>query len=335
MSSKSRTPRPTIYDVAREAGVSKSLVSLVLNDSELVSDVKRDAVRAAIEKLGYRRSRAAASLARARTHTVGLVIDDFQNPWFVDLLDGLRATLNPLGYYVAVRSQYYVGEELINAIDGFQDTQVDALVVAAEPRHDFPKLAIPTVLESTRLHTIEGADHVLSDQDQGVGLVMAHLRSLGHTRIGHVTGIGGSARSRRAAYVREMTEGGAAPRVAGERNETNDEGGYAGTVELLRRYPDVTAVFTANDTMALGARAALREVGREVPHDVALVGYDNSLLARSRFLDLTTVDQRSFDVGVAAGQAILNRLANPDAAPTRTVIPSRLVVRSSSAAAPR
>ena len=110
--------------------------------------------------------------------------------------------------------------------------------------------------------------------------------------------------------------------------------GYVGTVELLRRHPEVTAVFAANDTMALGARAALREVGREVPEDVALVGFDNSLLANSRFLDLTTVDNRGFDIGVAAGEALLRRLADADAVPEHIVIPSRLVVRSSSASAP-
>ena len=90
MSSRPRPSRPTIYDVAREAGVSKSLVSLVLNDSELVSEPKRAAVKAAIERLGYRPSRAAANLAADRTYTVGMVIDDFENPWFVEILAGLR-----------------------------------------------------------------------------------------------------------------------------------------------------------------------------------------------------------------------------------------------------
>jgi len=132
-----------------------------------------------------------------------------------------------------------------------------------------------------------------------------------------------------------MARAGEPARFAGERNPTNEDGGYAGTVELLRRYPEITAVFAANDTMALGARAALREVGREVPVDAALVGYDNSQLARGRYLDLTTVDNRGFDVGVACGEALLRRLAEPDAPPQNVVIPSRLVIRSSSAATPR
>lgn len=335
MTSQPRAPRPTIYDVAREAGVSKSLVSLVLNDSDLVSDAKRQAVKAAIEKLGYRPSRAAANLAADRTHMVGLVIDDFENPWFVDLMHGVRTVLGPEGYHVAIREHYRVGDQFVSAIDGFLDAQVDALLIAAEPGHDYGSLGIPVVIEGTRLHTVKGADHVSSDQDLGVGMILKHLQSLGHRRIGHVTGIGGSAQARLRAYTQVMDTIGEPARYAGERNATNEEGGYAGTVELLRRHPEVTAVFAANDTMALGARAALREVGREVPEDVALVGYDNSLLANSRFLDLTTVDNRGFDIGVASGEALLRRLSDPDADPVHIVIPSRLVVRSSSAAAPR
>jgi DNA-binding LacI/PurR family transcriptional regulator len=335
MSSSPRPVRPTIYDVAREAGVSKSLVSLVLNDSELVSDAKREAVRAAIAKLGYRPSRAAANLAADRTYTVGMVIDDFQNPWFVEVLRGVRTAMGPHGFHVAIRENDQTDERAVNAIDGFLDTQVDALVIAAEPGHDFGPLGVPTVIEGTRLHTVEGADHIASDQVLGVGLLLRHLQSLGHRRIGHVTGVGGAARRRREVYEQVMASIGEPPRSAGERNPTNEEGGYTGTVELLRRHPEITAVFAANDTMALGARAALREVGREVPGDVALVGYDNSQLARSRFLDLTTVDNRSFDVGLACGEALLRRLADPDAAAQDILIPSRLVIRSSSAFAPR
>ncbi|MHA6513464.1 LacI family DNA-binding transcriptional regulator [Tessaracoccus sp. Z1128] len=335
MSPTPRPTRPTIYDVAREAGVSKSLVSLVLNDSDLVAAAKRTAVLEAIDKLGYRRSRAAANLASKRTKTVGLIIDDFQNPWFVEVLRGLRAALGPEGMHVAIREQHEVGGALVNAVDGFLDNQVDALVIAAEPGRQLPDLGIPTVVEGTRLHDVTGADHVVSDQELGVRLLMQHLHSLGHERIGHVTGQGGAAAKRREAYLEFMGSIGQEPRVAGQPNPTNEDGGYAGTVELLRRHPDVTAVFAANDTMALGARAALREVGREVPADAALIGYDNSQFARSRFLDLTTVDNRGFDVGVACGELILRRLADPEASVQSVVIPSRLVVRSSSVTVPR
>jgi len=326
--------RPTIYDVAREAGVSKSLVSLVLNDSPLVSEAKRAAVKAAISHLGYRPSRAAAMLATSRSRMVGLVIDDFQNPWFVALLNGVREIMGPEGFQVAVREHYQLGEQTMNAIEGFLDTQVDALLIAGEPGHRFDPLGIPTVLQGNRLHDVEGVDRVAADEPLGVRLIMRHLRQRGHSRIGHVTGSGGSARIRLDAYLSSIAAG-EEPRYAGEGNDTNEEGGYLGTLELLDRHPDVTAVFAANDTMALGARAALRERGLEVPGDVALAGYDDSLLAQARFLDLTTIDARGRDVGRACGEVLLRRLADPNKEPESIVIPTRLVVRSSTSGKPR
>ena len=155
--------------------------------------MKRDAVHRAIVKLGYRPSKAAANLAADRTSTVGMVIDDFQNPWFVEVLQGARAVLGPQGFHVAIREQYWVGDRFVNAIDGFLDTQVDGLLIAAEPGRDFKPLGIPTVVEGRRQNGVAGADSVISDQELGVGLVMRHLQSLGHRRIGHVTGVGGSA----------------------------------------------------------------------------------------------------------------------------------------------
>ena len=321
------TRRPTIYDVAREAGVSKSLVSLVLNGSDLVSPAKREAVKAAIERLGYRPSRAAASLAAKRTRAVGLVIDDFRNPWYVDVLHGLQRVLEPEGFHIAVRE--HRGDAGGNAIEGFLSTQVDALVIAAEPGHDHGPLGVPVVVSGWRLHEVAGADIVSTDELQGMRLALGHLFGLRHRRIGHVTGTGGSALGRLKAYRGWMTEHRLTPEDAGAENDTNEEGGYLGARELLRANPDLTAVFAANDTMALGARAALRELGREVPGDVSLVGFDNSQLAQSRFLALTTVEAHTFRVGEVAGETLLARLRGDDGAPRRTVIAPELVVRSS------
>lgn len=329
MAKQSGRTRPTIYDVAREAGVSKSLVSLVLNESDLVSDGKRAAVRAAIERLGYRPSSAAAILAAQRSRTVGVLVDDYRNPWFVELLDGLRAALEPEGYHLTVAEQ---GAALADeALDGFLGSHVDALVVAAELIADHSELGVPTVVVGGRDHDVAGADHVFSNESLGVQMLLDHLFALGHRRIGHVTGRGGSARRRLDGYREWVRQHGLEVRVAGADNETNEDGGYLGTAELLRNHGDLTAVFAANDTMALGARAALREAGLDVPSDVTLAGYDDSLLARARFLDLTTVDSRNDEVGLAAGRALLQRFAEPDADAPPVIIEPVLVVRSSTA----
>lgn len=329
MSKQPVRSRPTIYDVAREAGVSKSLVSLVLNGSDLVSVQRREAVLAAIDRLGYRPSRAAATLAAAKSRTVGVLIDDYRNPWFVDLLTGIRQMMEPQGYHLTVADQRASRGD--DALDGFLGSRADAIVVAGELEVDHQDLGVPSVVVGYREHGVVNADRVMSDEDAGVNLVLQHLADLGHRRIGHVTGRGGSAGRRLAAYLRGMSELGEQPRYAGVGGETNEEGGYTGTAELLRAHPDLTAVFAANDTMALGARAALKEVGRQVPADVSLVGYDDSLLARARFLDLTTVDNRNEQVGIATGRALLRRLAVPDGPDGRVVVRPELVVRSSTA----
>lgn len=238
--------------------------------------------------------------------------------------------MGPIGFQVAVREHYQLDDRLMNAVEGLLDTQVDALLIAGEPGHTFDIPDIPTVVEGTRLHDVADADHVGSDEPLGVQLIMRHLHERGHRRIGHVTGIGGSAQARLDAYRQNMRDWGETPRYAGESNDTNEEGGYVGTLQLLEEHPDVTAVFAANDTMALGARAALREHGLEVPADIALAGYDDSLLARSRFLDLTTIDTRGFEVGHACGEMLLRRLEDPGRPRQSIHIPPRLVIRSSS-----
>ncbi|MFZ1282616.1 MAG: LacI family DNA-binding transcriptional regulator [Propionicimonas sp.] len=323
--------RPTIYDVARVAGVSKSLVSLVLQGSQQVSSERRRAVVEAIEQLGYRPSRAAATLAGSRSRSVGVVIDDYSNLWFVGLLKGLRTVLDPLGYTVLVSDRHQAGPLRQDAVNSFLASQVDGVVIAAELGVEGEALPVPAVVAGTRLHSVAGADRIATDNALGVRLAVTHLVELGHRRIGHVTGVGGSARGRRNAYLAMMRELNEPARMAGLGELTNEAGGYRGAVKLLERYPEITALLAANDTMALGALAALREAGRSVPHDVSLVGYDNSPLAKARFLALTTVDVHNARVGRACAQALLRRMRDPEASPQVLTLPPTLVVRSSSA----
>lgn len=323
--------RPTIYDVARAARVSKSLVSLVLQGSDMVGPERRRAVLDAIEELGYRPSRAAATLAGSRSRMIGVVIDDYSNLWFLELLRGLRAVVDPLGYYVTVSDQHEVGPLRMDAIDGFLAAHADGLVIAAELPQNREGLGLATVVAGSREHLVAGADRIANDDALGVRLAIDHLRSLGHRRIGHITGVGGSAQRRLEAYRALMAEAGEPARDAGWDQETNEEGGYRGMIDLLRRYPEMTALFAANDTMALGALAALREAGRRVPDDFSIVGYDNSVLAGTHYLNLTTVDCRNFDVGVAVAQALLRRIKDPALAPEDVTIPPSLVLRSSTA----
>ena len=322
-----QTRRPTLYDVATEAGVSPSLVSLFLKDPERVSAKRRDAVHAAINHLGYRPSRAATTLASNRTKSIGLLIDDYRNLWFVDLLRGMESVLSDLGYQVTVADSRPGENRIKEATDGLLAMHVDALVIAAEPSDSMlARTWVPTVVAGWRKGVPSGADLITNDDDGGGAMAAEHLLGLGHTRIGHLSGSDGASDHRRAGYRRAMETAGVEVLIA-ESSGTSEEDGYASTCRLLDRHPDTTAIFAANDTMALGAFAALKARGLSVPHDVSVIGYDNSPLAKSRFLDLTSIDNRSDVVGTSAAQRLLDRLEDPELKPEQTLIEPTLVLR--------
>lgn len=327
-----KTRRPTIYDVAKQAGVSPSLVSLVLQDPSRVSAKRREAVRVAISELGYRPSRAATALASSRTKSIGLVIDDYRNLWFVDLLRGMESALSLHGYRVMLADSRPGENRISEAVDGLLAMHVDALVIAAEPSPSMLAGAeVPTVVAGWRNGLPAGADLISNDDEGGGALAADHLLGLGHTKIGHLSGVGGAAAHRRAGFARRLKKAGARLHIAGEAGATSEEDGYASACWILDHHPDTTAIFAANDTMALGALAAFRERGLSVPGDISLIGYDNSPLAKSRFLDITTIDNRSDMVGLEVARVLLARLEDPSLRPGRTLIDPELLLRSTTA----
>lgn len=327
--------RPTLYDVAQLAGVSPSLVSLVLRNPEKVSDKRREAVQAAIARLGYRPSRAAATLAGRRTNSIGLVIDDYRNLWFVDLLRGMESVLAPRGYQVMVADARPGEGRVKEAIHGLLAMQVDGLVIAAEPGGvTLAAAAVPAVVAGWRSGLPAGAGLITNDDDAGGALVADHLLERGHRKIGHLTGAGGAAAHRRAGFEDRLRRAGADFWVAGEAGGTSEEDGYSSASWLLDHRPEITAIFAANDAMALGALGALKARGLAAPTDVSLMGYDNSSLAKSHYLTLTSVDSRSHLVGAGAAEALLARIQDPSVAPQHELIRPSLVVRGTTAALP-
>ncbi|WP_336714140.1 LacI family DNA-binding transcriptional regulator [Arthrobacter sp. USHLN218] len=321
--------RPTIYDVASAAGVSKSLVSLVLRGAPGVSPARRAAVEDAIQRLNYRPSRAAATLAANRSRTVGVVLDDYRNLWFVELLAGLHRELAPRGFRVAVADPSFNMETDRSVVDGLMSLPVDAIVIATEtPEETLGAIDVPAVVAGNRDIDIPGADIVANDDLAGARLATEHLIEQGHREIGHVTGSGGAARLRAQGFEEVMHEQGLRARI--ERQQlTMEPDGYNAALRLLDRNPSLTAIFAANDTMALGVAGAAKDRGRRIPEDLSLIGYDNSPLASSNLLRLTTINDRSKTVGVEAAKALLWRMENPSAPSHTKLIQPELVVRAS------
>ena len=323
--------KPTIYDVAAAAGVSKSLVSLVLRGAPRVSDASRRAVEEAIRELGYRPSRAATSLASRRTQSVGLLIDDYTNLWFVDLVRGLHEVLGPDGYRLSV-VDVATASAVEDPVDGLLSSRVDGIVVAMDvPDALIGPAAPPLVIAGTREQLSTAADSVANDDRLGARLAVEHLLSLGHRRIAHLPA-GGGAGTARAQSAESVVADARLQWIAAPLSPSASEAeGYRAALDVLRRDPSITAIFAANDTMAVGALGAARELGRDVPGRLSVVGYDNSALAGTRLVDLTTVDDVSVEVGREAGRLLAERMLGSIEPPVRRTLEPHLVVRGTTA----
>jgi DNA-binding LacI/PurR family transcriptional regulator len=325
---------PTIRTVAARAGVSKSLVSLVLQNSPRVSEEKRRAVLKAVAELGYRPDPAARSLAERRTRTIGVVIDDLSNPWYVELLDGLRPVLHEHG----LRPLLADGRTEPDAVQAMSDLRVDGLVLVGTPSassvHQVNGLSspIPTVVAGTREPLLPTVDAVANDDERGGRLATTHLLELGHRRIAHIVGEAEVGRLRRAGYESVLTEAGLDPLcVAGD---WTDATGKRLGLNLLRLPQRPTAIVAANDLSAVGVLDAADELGLRVPEDLSVVGYDNTVFSKLHRLALTTIDSRIAEVGRVAGRALTGRLDGAEGtAETRLLTPT-LILRSSTGPPP-
>ncbi|MET7799636.1 LacI family DNA-binding transcriptional regulator [Streptomyces decoyicus] len=334
---------PTIRGVAERAGVSKSLVSLVLQGSPRVSNAKRQAVLEAIEELGYRPNAAARSLVARRTHTVGVLLNDMRNPWFVELLDGLNSLLQAHGLRMLMadgRLDRRAGQDFART---FQELRVDGIVVVGTlPDTDgLAEVAerLPTVIAGNHEPRLPRVDLVANDDERGARLATEHLIGLGHRRIAHIAGQGLVGELRRRGFESAVRAHGLAASAVVENGDGTEEGGYRAAVRLLNpsrgsgrhAAERPTAVFAFNDISGVGALSAAQELGLEVPADLSLVGYDNTYLARIRHLWLNSVNNASHEVGRRAARCLLDRMERPDAPAGQQLVAPELEIRGSTA----
>jgi DNA-binding LacI/PurR family transcriptional regulator len=325
---------PTIRTVAARAGVSKSLVSLVLKNSPHVSEVKRQAVLKAVAELSYRPDPVARSLAERRTRTVGIVIDDLSNPWYAPLLDGVRPVLHEQG----LRPLLADGRTESDAVRALADLRVDGLLLVGTPSSSAVDQVnalgnqMPTVVAGTRDPRLSAVDLVANDDYSGARLATGHLLGLGHRRIAHIIGEGEVGRLRRAGHEASIAEAGLEARcVAGDWTEPT---GHRVAAELLRGPDRPTAIFAANDLSAVGVLSAADDLGLRIPEDVSVVGYDDTWFARLKRVSLTTVNGHIAEVGQVAARTLIDRIEGEGGtAGVRLLFPA-LVERSSTGPAP-
>ncbi|MEK0154984.1 LacI family DNA-binding transcriptional regulator [Arthrobacter oryzae] len=331
--------RATIYDVARVAGVSRALVSLVLRDSPKVSAEKRQAVAEAIAELDYRPSHAARWLASGRTRIVGVLLDDLANPWFVELLDGLQSVLGGQNLRMVLSDPTYLARPGDSPVAAFMDLRVDGLIIAGDVQPDDNLLRAathtPTVVVGTRAFELPSADLVTNDDVAGARIAVEHLISLGHRDIAYLTAPTGSAALRARSYQDTMARHGLQDQIRVVQTDLSEHSGFEAMNGLIDSGHVPTAVLATNDVLAVGALSAADDHGISVPSHLSLVGYDNTYLAGIRHLSLTSVDPVSRDVGIRAAHLLLERMADPTLSQRTEVLTPRLVVRNSTAAVPK
>lgn len=325
--------KPTMEDVARRAGVSRALVSLVMQDSDKVSSRSRDAVLDAARALGYRPNLSARHLASKHTRTLGAVINDLHNPFFAGVVDGVKAAASVLGYRMLLNSAFFDDDDERAALESFIDFNVDGVILmGARIRTSVIEevaRSIPVVVASRPMRS-KAVDTINNDDRAGARLVVDHLVDLGHRYIVHIDGgRGAGATQRRNGYVATMRRHGLEPRVVP--GMFTEAGGAVAAARLLADGGSVTAVFAANDMSAIGALDTLAAAGKQVPQDISLVGYDNTFVAALRHIDLTTIDQDRDTIGQRAVEMLIERIEGGRSEARHMVTTPSLIVRGTTA----
>jgi len=338
---RSPRTRPTLEEVAARAGVGRGTASRVINGGEKVSEKSRQAVEDAIAELGYVPNANARALVTRRTDAVALVIAEseervFGEPFFAGIIRGIGSALaeadRQLVLLLAQASQRR------GALDDYLTRQhVDGVLLLS--LHDDDELpdrirghGLPVVVGG-RAHEGVLSGFVDVDNVQGAELAVAHLVERGRTRIATIAGpadmVAGA--SRFQGYVAGLA---AAGRPLDERlvarGDFGQQSGAAAMRDLLERAPELDAVFCANDLMALGALQTLRDEGRKVPQDVAVVGFEDAPVALSAHPPLTTVHQSPERMGREMVALLLETMAAPDLDRPSRMLSTHLVVRDSS-----
>lgn len=330
-----RAARPTIIDVAEKAGVSKSLVSLVMRGAPNVSDASREAVWAAARSLGYRPNAVARSLVQQRSYVIGVMVSDLANPFFMDLIAGATDAAFAADYRALVNTGVRDKEKEADAIDTLLRLQADGIVVAGAvvEREVLERVgaATPTVI-TNRASRSKLMDSIVVADRKGTALAVDHLVELGHRHIAHITGgKGAGARNRLAGYRKAMERHGLEGQIRVVGGSYTEAGGMDGVQELLESGTVPTAVIAPNDLAAVGALEALTVRGLDVPQDVSLVGFDDTFLAGLGHIDLTSVRQDARHMGSQAVELLIERAEGRRTETRHLVIPPTLTVRSSTA----
>lgn len=324
----------TILDVSRKAGVSTATVSRVLNHPDMVDENTRDLVRLASQELGYRPNRIARDLARRSSQSIGVVVNNFASPYYGVMLDGVDEALAASGWNVIAETSRETAAGELRAIQSLMDRQCDAIVVHADSLDDDALADLfrknDKLVLMNRLLEPFGDRCVHLDNELGGRIAARHLIARGHTQIAVIAGpeMFHEVRARLDGFARAMKDAGLAlPASRILRADFSLEGGKRALADLMQRESGVTAVFTHNDEMAVGAIEAAHEMGLSVPDDLSIIGFDDMKIASLARPALTTIGQPLRAIGAACGRLAHALSSQADTSKIQRVFDAELIER--------
>ena len=330
----------TIKDVAREAKVSVATVSRVLNDSGPVSDDTRHRINEVAARMRYVPHSGARSLITSKTETLGVLLPDLYGEFFSEVIRGMDDTAQKNGFHLLISRAYADRHGIETAIRAMRG-RVDG-VVAMSPDLDAESLLnLPSTIPVVLLCSVSRGNEIdsLTIQNcRGAKEMVGHLVARGHTRIAIIKGSPRNydAAERLRGYRVALRQAGITPDPVLERGgDFTEAAGYAAAFELLAQRDRPTAIFAANDSMAIGALSALRESGVQVPEEMAVAGFDDIPLARYMDPPLSSVHVPICELGARAVELLLHGITHKnDHARRRERVSTKLVIRRSTGGKP-
>ncbi|MEW9668109.1 LacI family DNA-binding transcriptional regulator [Ammoniphilus sp. 3BR4] len=327
----------TIMDVAKEAGVSRTTVSRVLNNSPRVDQATRKNVLNVIRKLNYQPSNVARNFRKKETKLIAVLIPRVSNPFYGNLLYGMEEVAIKKGYNIILCNTGGDPAREMRYLRMLEQKQVDGLIMAGlnnSPDVVKAYLQYGPIVIACGYTDDDSIPAVVIDDTKAARMAVEHLVSLGHQRIAFINGPEHITlcRDRKKGYIQALEENGLT--VFEEWIQHSDftiEGGYQCTNNLLQLKDRPSAIFAANDDMAVGVIQALQEYGVHVPKEMAVVGFDNNPMATVVSPKLTTIDQPIFLIGLKSMEKLIGCLENGDMVDhQRIILDTKLCIRESS-----
>ena len=326
----------TLEDISKATGFSVPTVSRVLSNSRYpVSAATRQRIIEVAQTLGYRPNLSARSLRTDRTHTIGILVDDIMSPFVPPIVRGIQDHLVEHGFLSLIVNSDWNPDFEHAAIESLLSRPVDGIIFV-----EYSHLAMNAALEQSqkphlfvhRLFSGSIKNSIVPDDYYDASLAVRHLLSLGHRRIGYINGPNNwhSARERLAGYRDELARHGIIfdPTLV-QPGDWEFDSGYAAARRLLERAERPTALFAANDLMALGAIYGLQDAGLAVPADIAVVGYDNRDFTTIFRPKITTVSLPTYEMGRTAAELLLKQIVEGKPEREEIKIKGHLYVRES------